>query len=96
METDFHHCFKRILINSKFSGRGRWLEYRYVTEHLRGDITRERMFDALKAAIHQFAKRQDTWFRRLERQGIEIHWLDGSNAPEVHAKTIAHRFDQLR
>jgi len=64
------------------------LEYRYVTEHLRGDITREQMFDALNAAIHQFAKRQDTWFRRMERQGIEIHWLDGGDAPEVHARTI--------
>ncbi len=64
------------------------LEYRYVTEHLRGDITRAQMFDALNAAIHQFAKRQDTWFRRMERQGIEIHWLDGGDAPEVHARTI--------
>jgi tRNA dimethylallyltransferase len=53
------------------------LEYRYVTEHLRGDITRAQMFDALTAAIHQYAKRQDTWFRRMERQGIHIHWLDG-------------------
>ena len=64
------------------------LEYRYVTEHLRGDITRQQMFDALDAAIHKFAKRQDTWFRRMERQGIKIHWLDGRNTPEVHAKTI--------
>ena len=64
------------------------LEYRYVTEYLRGDITRERMFDALNAAIHQFAKRQDTWFRRMERQDIEIHWLDGRTDPEVNAKTV--------
>ena len=64
------------------------LEYRYVTEYLRGDITRERMFDALNAAIHQFAKRQDTWFRRMERQGIEIRWLDGRTDPEVNAKTV--------
>jgi tRNA dimethylallyltransferase len=62
------------------------LEYRYVTEHLRGDITRTQMFDALKAAIHQFAKRQDTWFRRMERQGIRIHWLDGKDSPQVHAQ----------
>jgi len=62
------------------------LEYRYVTEHLRGDITRERMFDMLNAAIHQFAKRQDTWFRRMERQGIKIRWLDGRDSPEVNAK----------
>ena len=62
------------------------LEYRYVTEHLRGDITRKRMFDALNAAIHQFAKRQETWFRRMERQGVEIHWLDGRDSPVVNAK----------
>jgi len=46
------------------------------------------MFDALNAAIHQFAKRQDTWFRRMERQGIEIRWLDGRTDPEVNAKTV--------
>jgi len=62
------------------------LEYRYVTEHLRGDIPYEQMFDALNAAIHQFAKRQDTWFRRMERQGVVIRWLDARDSPEVEAK----------
>ena len=62
------------------------LEYRYLTEHLRGDLTRKQMFDGLNAAIHQFAKRQDTWFRRMERQGVEIHWLDGRDSPAVNAK----------
>lgn len=62
------------------------LEYKYVTEHLRGDTTRVQMFDALNAAIHQFAKRQDTWFRRMERQGVDIDWLDGVDSPEVNAK----------
>jgi len=68
------------------------LEYRYVTEHLRGDITRRQMFDALSAAIHQFAKRQDTWFRRMERQGVDIHWLDGRDFPEVNAKRAIDLF----
>jgi tRNA dimethylallyltransferase len=68
------------------------LEYRFVTQHLRGDITRDQMFDALNAAIHQFAKRQDTWFRRMERQGIDIRWLEGGNAHEVNARTIAALF----
>jgi tRNA dimethylallyltransferase len=36
------------------------------------------MFQKLNSAIHQFAKRQETWFRRMERQGIAIHWLDGT------------------
>ena len=67
------------------------LEYRYVTEHLRGDISREQMFAALGAAIHQFAKRQDTWFRRMERQGVEIRWLDGRDSPEANAeKALDH------
>ena len=62
------------------------LEYRYVTEHLRGDISRKQMFSQLEAAIHQFAKRQDTWFRRMERQGVEIRWLDGRDSPEANAE----------
>jgi len=64
------------------------LEYRYVTEHLRGEITRGQMFSALNAAIHRFAKRQQTWFRRMERQGVEIEWLDGRDPPEINAKRV--------
>ena len=68
------------------------LEYRYVTEHLRGDIPYETMFDALNAAIHQLAKRQDTWFRRMERQGVAIHWLDAQDFPEVKAPMAIRSF----
>ncbi len=64
------------------------LEYRYVTEYLRGDITREQMLSVLGTAIHQFAKRQDTWFRRMERQGVEICWLDGRDSPEDNAEKV--------
>jgi len=53
------------------------LEYKYMTQHLTGQITYQQMFDSLNVAIHQFAKRQMTWFRKMENQGIEIHWLDG-------------------
>ena len=53
------------------------LEYKYMTLHLTGKITYQEMFDGLNVAIHQFAKRQMTWYRRMEKQGIEIHWLDG-------------------
>lgn len=53
------------------------LEYKYMTLHLTGKITFQEMFDSLNVAIHQFAKRQMTWYRRMEKQGIEIHWLDG-------------------
>ena len=53
------------------------LEYKFITQHLTGQLTYQKMFDGLNVAIHQFAKRQMTWFRRMENQGTEIHWLDG-------------------
>ncbi|MBI1320560.1 MAG: tRNA (adenosine(37)-N6)-dimethylallyltransferase MiaA [Candidatus Hydrogenedens sp.] len=52
------------------------LEYRFVAAYLRGDLkNRNDLFQKLNAAIAQFAKRQDTWFRRMERNGTEIHWV---------------------
>ena len=53
------------------------LEYRFVAQFLKGELNRNDMFQKLNSAIHQFAKRQDTWFRRMERQGIAIHWVVG-------------------
>lgn len=53
------------------------LEYRYVGRYLEGDLTYDEMFTRLNTAIHQFAKRQMTWFRRMERNGFDIHWLEG-------------------
>jgi tRNA dimethylallyltransferase len=53
------------------------LEYKYITLHLMGDLTFDQMVEKLNTAIHQFAKRQMTWFRRMERLGANIHWLDG-------------------
>lgn len=53
------------------------LEYKYMTLHLTGKLTYQEMFDGLNVAIHQFAKRQMTWYRRMEKQGTNIHWLDG-------------------
>ncbi len=52
------------------------LEYKYVTEYCIGKRTYEEMFRCLEIAIHQFAKRQMTWFRGMERRGINIHWID--------------------
>ena len=52
------------------------LEYRYVTEYVTGKITFDEMFQRLEIAIHQFAKRQMTWFRGIERRGFTIHWID--------------------
>jgi tRNA dimethylallyltransferase len=52
------------------------LEYKYVTEYVIGKLSYEEMFRQLEIAIHQFAKRQMTWFRGMERRGTTIHWLD--------------------
>ena len=57
------------------------LEYRFVARHLQGQLNRNDLFQKLNSAIHQFAKRQETWFRRMERQGVTIHWLDGEVDP---------------
>jgi len=53
------------------------LEYKFITQYLTGKLSKEEMTKRLEIAIHQFAKRQMTWFRKLEREGTMIHWLDG-------------------
>lgn len=55
------------------------LEYRYMSLYLQQKMAREEMFRTLNTRIHQFAKRQETWFRRMERQGVRIHWIDGAD-----------------
>lgn len=52
------------------------LEYKFVTLYLQGELTEEELFVQLSTAIHQFAKRQMTWFRGMERSGIRIHWTE--------------------
>ena len=52
------------------------LEYKYVTEYVIGKTSYEEMYRGLESAIHQFAKRQMTWFRGMERRGFTIHWID--------------------
>ena len=52
------------------------LEYKFVTLYLTGELTYEEMRTQLATAIHQFAKRQMTWFRGMERKGITIHWTE--------------------
>ena len=53
------------------------LEYKYVTEYVIGILSYDEMVRQLEIAIHQFAKRQMTWFRGMERRGVTINWLDG-------------------
>ncbi|EJX10737.1 tRNA delta(2)-isopentenylpyrophosphate transferase [gut metagenome] len=54
------------------------LEYKYLTLYVTGQLTYEQMFKELETAIHQFAKRQMTWFRGMERRGFSIHWINAS------------------
>ena len=54
------------------------LEYKFLTQYAIGELTYEEMFQQLEIAIHQFAKRQMTWFRGMERRGFTIHWLDAT------------------
>ena len=53
------------------------LEYKYLTLHLTGELSYDEMFRQLEIAIHQFAKRQMTWFRGMEKRGTKIHWISG-------------------
>ncbi len=67
------------------------LEYRYLTMYVCGDISYNEMFKRLNTAIHQFAKRQMTWFRRMEKKGVAIHWIDGRLPVEEKVNTIISR-----
>ena len=53
------------------------LEYKYLALYVKGELSYDEMFRQLNTAIHQFAKRQMTWFRKMERNGTKIHWLKG-------------------
>jgi len=64
------------------------LEYRYVGAFLRGELTRNDLLQRLNSAIHDFAKRQETWFRRMEKHGVAIHWVDGAGDPLGEARRI--------
>ncbi len=58
------------------------LEYKFLTQFVVGEISHDEMFRLLNTAIHQFAKRQMTWFRKMERKGVEINWIDGTFSME--------------
>lgn len=64
------------------------LEYKYVTLYAIGQLSYEEMFRQLEIAIHQFAKRQMTWFRGMERRGCRIHWIDAASSMEDKLQQI--------
>ena len=64
------------------------LEYKFLTEYIIGRLTYDEMFRGLEIAIHQFAKRQMTWFRGMERRGFTIHWIDATLPMEEKVEAI--------
>ena len=68
------------------------LEYKFVTEYVTGKTTYDEMFTRLEIAIHQFAKRQMTWFRGMERRGFTIHWIDALQPMEDKVGEILRLF----
>lgn len=64
------------------------LEYKYVTRYVTGDLSYDEMIRELEIAIHQFAKRQMTWFRGMERRGFDIHWINAQLPMEEKVNRI--------
>ena len=64
------------------------LEYKFVTQYLIGQLSYQEMFGQLEIAIHQFAKRQMTWFRGMERRGFHIHWINANVPNEEKIREI--------
>jgi tRNA dimethylallyltransferase len=64
------------------------LEYKFVTQYVIGELTYEDMVSQLEIAIHQFAKRQMTWFRGMERRGVEIHWISTDKSLEERLEMV--------
>lgn len=71
------------------------LEYKYLTLYVTGQLTYEEMFNQLEIAIHQFAKRQMTWFRGMERRGFTIHWLDARLPMEEKIAFIQQKIGEI-
>ena len=64
------------------------LEYKYLTQYIIGELSYDEMVKGLEIAIHQFAKRQMTWFRGMEKRGVHIHWIDAMQPREKQVEQI--------
>ena len=72
------------------------LEYRYCSLFLKGDLkTKEQLYEELFIAIRQFAKRQETWFRMMEKKGVEIHWLSHNQDKKARIEEAVMLLQQL-
>ncbi len=92
MIEEVEHLMKNGLSGSDLEYYG--LEYKYVVKYLTGELSYPQMFEQLNTAIHQFAKRQMTWFRRMERNGMKIHWIDGNLPLEEKMKQAKELLDR--
>jgi tRNA dimethylallyltransferase len=70
------------------------LEYKYISLYLRGRMGYDEMVRRLETAIHQFAKRQMTWFRGMQRRGIPFTWIDGSLPEEEKVEMILKEYSR--
>ena len=70
------------------------LEYKFLTEYVIGRLSYDEMFRQLEIAIHQFAKRQMTWFRGMERRGFKIHWIDATLPMEDKVNAILEKIKE--
>lgn len=64
------------------------LEYKFLTQYIIGELSYDEMVKGLEIAIHQFAKRQMTWFRGMEKRGVHIHWIDACQSREKQIEQI--------
>lgn len=69
------------------------LEYKFLTMHVLGELTYAQMLEKLNVAIHQFAKRQMTWFRGMERKGSKIHWVDVLDPMEERVEKVVRMLE---
>lgn len=67
------------------------LEYKYISLFIKGELSYNDMFQKLNSAIHNFAKKQMTWFRKMEREGIKIHWIEGADYDKAN-RIITNEF----
>ncbi len=67
------------------------LEYRYLARYLKGELSRNDMFQKLNSAIHDFAKKQENWFRKMQTKGTVINWVDGDGDPLAEALDLIRR-----
>jgi tRNA dimethylallyltransferase len=90
MEDEVKHLLSTGLKPEQLTFYG--LEYRYLTDFVCGIISRDEMFRLLNTAIHQFAKRQVTWFKRMEKKGFQILWIDGNLPLEEKVEFVIEKY----